>query len=68
MSDHSPLSNHAPPSLALLNEWLDDQGITRHPSLRMVHMVDGSGWTVEADQEVEIGAVCAFLYPFWIEL
>jgi len=52
---HGLLAGCPPPSIPLLNEWLDAHGVERSDGVRVAPMADGSGWRVLATRDLEIG-------------
>ncbi|ORY27175.1 hypothetical protein BCR39DRAFT_538739 [Naematelia encephala] len=59
MPSHGLLEGHPPPSRELLAQWLDAHGVIRNDGLDVIDMEDGSGWTIRANRDIEMGeALC----------
>ncbi|WWC61066.1 uncharacterized protein I303_103644 [Kwoniella dejecticola CBS 10117] len=60
MTTHHLLRDSLPPSKAILQEWLDRQGIIRDAHLEIAEMDDGQSWRLVTRRDMYLGElVCA---------
>jgi hypothetical protein len=52
---HHLLQDVAAPSIEVLNDWLDEHGVTRCDGVDVGAMADGSGWRVVASRDLDVG-------------
>ena len=54
---HGLLRDAPPPSVSVLNSWLDDHGIKRSRGLKVIHMDDGDGWKVMSRRDYHMDEI-----------
>lgn len=64
---HDLLRDVGPPSIELLNAWLDEHGVARCDGVEVGTMADGSGWRVVASRDLDVGETSESRYTTALE-